>query len=94
MRPMLKTPPAMIGISAVAREENFRLMLEMNNQTERSLSLFREGLIDGAILMGIKQNSTLVTALLEEHYSFVLIGDYLGKSDRRDRGQGTIHKDR
>ena len=71
---------AMIGISAVAREENFRLMLEINNQSDRSLSLFREGLIDGAILMGIKQNNSLVSTLLKEGYSFVLIGDYLEES--------------
>ena len=71
---------AMIGISAVAREENFRLMLEISNQSERGLALFREGLIDGAILMGIRQNNTLVAALLKERYPFVLIGDYLEES--------------
>lgn len=71
---------AMIGISAVAREENFRLMLEIENQGDRCLSLFKDGLIDGAILMGIKQDNTLISALLNEKYPFVLIGDYLEDS--------------
>lgn len=71
---------AMIGISAVAREENFHLMLEIESQSDRTLSLFREKMIDGAILMGIKQDNTLISALLEEKYPFVLIGDYLEDS--------------
>ncbi len=71
---------AMTGISAVARDHNFRLMLEMEDPGDRCLSLFKDGLIDGAILMGIKQNSHLIPALLENSYPFVLMGDYLADS--------------
>lgn len=70
----------MIGISAVAREENFHLLLEISSSTERTLSLFRDGLIDGAILMGTKQKDSMIPSLLKENYPFVLIGDYLEKS--------------
>lgn len=70
----------MIGISAVAREEDFRLILEIESRTDRCLSLFREHLIDGAILMGIKQDNDLISELLKEGYPFVLIGDCLHNS--------------
>lgn len=70
----------MIGISAVAKEENFCLLLEIQNDSEKCLNLFREGMIDGAILMGIRQNNTLISALLKEKFPFVLIGDYLEPS--------------
>ncbi len=71
---------AMIGISTVAKERDFRLVLEINNQSHRCLELFRDRLIDGAILMGIRQSSTLITELLRTKYPFVLIGDYLKES--------------
>lgn len=71
---------AMIGISAVAKEQGLRIMLEIGNQTERTLSLFEDNLVDGVILMGIRQNNSLVAALLERKYPFVLIGDYLENS--------------
>ncbi len=68
---------AMIGINAVTQEENVHLMLEISGSTDRTLSLFRDGLIDGAILLGTKQNDSLIPALLKENRPFVLIGDYL-----------------
>lgn len=71
---------AMIGISTVAREKGFYLMLEIANQKERCMNLFKDGLIDGAILLGIKQDNTLISALLKGNYPFVLIGDYLEES--------------
>ena len=67
----------MIGINAVAQEENFHLLLEISNSTERALSLFQDGLIEGAILMGAKQKDSLILSLQKEGYPFVLIGDYL-----------------
>ncbi len=70
----------MIGISAVARERDFRFMLEIESKSEMCMNLFKSGMIDGAILMGIKQDNTLISELLEEKYPFVLIGDYLEES--------------
>lgn len=71
---------AMIGINAVAQEENVHLMLEISSDTDRVMALFRAGLIDGAILLGARQKNSLIPALLNENYPFVLIGDYLEKS--------------
>lgn len=70
----------MIGISTVAREEDFRLILEIDTRSDRCINLFSEGVIDGAILMGIKQDNTLISELLKYKYPFVLIGDYLDNS--------------
>ena len=73
---------AMIGISAVARENDIHLILEISNQTERCLSLYKSGMVDGVILMGIKQDNTLIDSLLEMHCPLVLIGDYLDDSKK------------
>ena len=68
---------AMIGISAVAKERGFHIMLEINNQGNNCLRLFQEKLIDGVILMGVRQNDSVISDLLKGNYPFVLIGDYL-----------------
>lgn len=71
---------AMIGISQVATEKDFHLLLEINDQSDRCIGMFKDGMIDGAILMGVKQDSTLISALLKDNCPFVLIGDYLEES--------------
>lgn len=76
---------AMIGISSVAKEREYNLLLEFDNENHRCLELFQNRIIEGTILMGVSQSSTLISELLRNNCPFVLIGDYLDDAKKFSR---------
>ena len=73
---------AMIGINSVTKEKGYNLLLEFDNENHRCLELFNNGSIEGSILMGVSQSSSLMSALIKHNYPFVLIGDYFDDSQK------------
>ena len=71
---------AMIGINSVTKEKKYNLILEFDNENHRCLELYQGREIDGVILMGVSQSSTLIAELIRLKCPFVLIGDYLDRS--------------
>ncbi len=67
---------AMMGIADVCKEKDYRMLMDINRNTEDILELLRSGKADGAILMGMRKNDTLIACLEKESLPFILIGTY------------------
>lgn len=65
---------ALIGISVIATERSYRLLLDISEDDTKVCSLFHEQKVDGFILMGVKRDSKLLTALKDSEAPFVLVG--------------------
>lgn len=67
---------ALMGMSVVAKERDYHLLLDISADEQRAISLFREQKVDGFILMGIKQECSLPDFLKRSKVPFVLVGSY------------------
>ena len=67
---------ALLGISVIAKEKNYRLLLDIIEDDPEVCNLFYERKVDGFILMGVKRNSVLLNALKAGEVPFVLVGSY------------------
>lgn len=67
---------ALMGMSVVAKEKDYHLLLDISSDEQRTTSLFREQKVDGFILMGIKQGCLLPNILTGNKVPFVLLGSY------------------
>lgn len=67
---------ALLGISVTAKEKSYRLLLDISEDETEVSNLFHEQRVDGFILMGVKRNSKLLSALQASKAPFVLVGSY------------------
>ena len=67
---------ALLGISVTAKEKSYRLLLDISEDDAEVCNLFFERKVDGFILMGVKNNSPLITTLKVCNAPFVLVGSY------------------
>jgi len=72
---------AMLAINVVAKQRGYRVLLDISNQSEETLELYKNRLVCGYILMGTRANSDLIPLLLAGNIPFVLIGDYLKETE-------------
>lgn len=69
---------ALVGISRVAKENGIRLLLDINNNVDDVVGLYNDRKVDGFLLMGVRQSSTMVERMAKEAIPFVIIGSYHG----------------
>lgn len=69
----------MQGISEVAKQHDYTLLLEIGGSVSAEIELYNKGKVDGFILLGIKKSSILIQELLRLEIPFVLIGDYISE---------------
>jgi len=69
----------MQGISEVAKQHDYTLLLEIGGSVSAEIELYSKGKVDGFILLGIKKSSVLIQELLRLNIPFVLIGDYISE---------------
>lgn len=67
---------ALLGASVTAKENDYRLLLDISEDDARVCNLFYEQKVDGFILMGVKKNSELLQELKAGEAPFVLVGSY------------------
>lgn len=71
----------LVGISDVAKKNNYNLLLDISNTDGESINLIRNKKIDGLILTGVRENRAAIQTMLSEGFPFVLIGSYRQTSD-------------
>lgn len=69
---------ALVGISKVANESGYRLLLDINSSEDDVVGLYAERKVEGFILMGVRQSSTMVERMMRDDVPFVIIGSYHG----------------
>ena len=73
---------ALLGTSVAAKENGYRLLLDISEDEGGISSLFYEQKVDGFILMGVKQSSSLLNMLKKDNVPFVLVGSFHGDEER------------
>lgn len=74
---------AMLGICAVAKENDYKVILDIGDSENDFLTMYQEKRIDGLILMGARKTSGTIEKLIESKVPFVLVGDYLKETDEK-----------
>lgn len=67
---------ALLGSSVAAKENGYRLLLDVSEDISEASNLFYEQKADGFILMGVKKNSDLLAFLREKEIPYVLVGSF------------------
>lgn len=67
---------ALLGISVAAKENGYRLLLDISEDATEASNLFYEKKVDGFILMGVRKSSNLLEFLRENEVPYVLVGSF------------------
>ncbi len=68
---------AMMGISNTCKQNNYRLLVDVNTQPYDFTTLFRNRSVDGLIFLGVDDDLSRLKELKQEHFPFVLLGSVL-----------------
>ncbi len=64
------------GIGVMAKQRNYRILLDVNESESDYSTLYRGRKVDGLILISIRTRSKYINKLIDNKIPFVLIGDY------------------